>query len=141
MKVKDILRVKGTAVVSVSPDTIIFDALSLMSKYNVGAVLVVDNDNLVGVFTERDYARKIILKGRTSLDTNVSEIMSDEVITVHPEESIPECMALMSDKRVRHLPVVQDGQVIGIISIGDVVKFIIEEQEVVIEHFKMYISG
>lgn len=141
MKVKDILRVKGNAIVSVSPDTIIFDALSLMSKYNVGAVLVVDNDNLVGVFTERDYARKIILKGRTSLDTSVSEIMSDELITVHPEESIAECMVLMSDKRVRHLPVVQDGHVVGIISIGDVVKFIIEEQEVVIEHFKMYISG
>ena len=141
MKVKDILRVKGNAIVSVSPDTIIFDALSLMSKYNVGAVLVVDNENLVGVFTERDYARKIILKGRTSLDTSVSEIMSDELITVHPEESIAECMVLMSDKRVRHLPVVQDGHVVGIISIGDVVKFIIEEQEVVIEHFKMYISG
>ena len=141
MKVKDILRVKGNAIVSVNPDTIIFDALSLMSKYNVGAVLVVDNENLVGVFTERDYARKIILKGRTSLDTSVSEIMSDELITVHPEESIAECMVLMSDKRVRHLPVVQDGRVVGIISIGDVVKFIIEEQEVVIEHFKMYISG
>ena len=141
MKVKDILRVKGNASVSVNPDTIIFDALSLMSKYNVGAVLVVDNENLVGVFTERDYARKIILKGRTSLDTSVSEIMSDELITVHPEESIAECMVLMSDKRVRHLPVVQDGHVVGIISIGDVVKFIIEEQEVVIEHFKMYISG
>lgn len=141
MKVKDILQVKGNAVVTVRPDTMIFDALSLMSKYNVGAVLVVDNNNLVGVFTERDYARKIILKGRTSLDTSVSEIMSDELITVHPEESIAECMVLMSDKRVRHLPVVQNGQLIGIISIGDVVKFIIEEQETVIEHFKMYISG
>ena len=141
MKVKDILQVKGDAVVSVSPDTIIFDALSLMSKFNVGAVLVMDNDKLVGVFTERDYARKIILKGRTSLDTSVSEIMSDELITVHPEESIAECMVLMSDKRVRHLPVVQNGKLIGIISIGDVVKYIIEEQEVVIEHFKMYISG
>ena len=141
MKVKDILQVKGDAVVSVSPDTIIFDALSLMSKFNVGAVLVMDNDKLVGVFTERDYARKIILKGRTSLDTSVSEIMSDELITVHPEESIAECMVIMSNKRVRHLPVVQKGQLIGIISIGDVVKYIIEEQEVVIEHFKMYISG
>ena len=141
MKVKDILQVKGDAVVSVSPDTIILDALSLMSKFNVGAVLVMDNDKLVGVFTERDYARKIILKGRTSLDTYVSEIMSDELITVHPEESISECMVLMSDKRVRHLPVVQNDKVVGIISIGDVVKFIIEEQEVVIEHFKMYISG
>ena len=141
MKVKDILQVKGDAVVSVSPDTIIFDALSLMSKFNVGAVLVMDNDKLVGVFTERDYARKIILKGRTSLDTSVSEIMSDELITVHLEESIAECMVLMSDKRVRHLPVVQNGKLIGIISIGDVVKYIIEEQEVVIEHFKMYISG
>lgn len=141
MKVKDILEVKGYSIQSVSPDTIIFDALFLMSEKNVGALLVLENNKLVGIFSERDYARKIILKGRTSLDTQVSEIMTENVITVSPEETITDCMHLMSEKRIRHLPVLQSNKVTGIISIGDVVKFIIEEQELVIEHFKLYISG
>lgn len=141
MKVKDILEVKGYSIQSVSPDTIIFDALFLMSEKNVGALLVLENNKLVGIFSERDYARKIILKGRTSLDTQVSEIMTENVITVSPEETITDCMHLMSEKRIRHLPVLQNNKVTGIISIGDVVKFIIEEQELVIEHFKLYISG
>lgn len=141
MKVKDILRVKGNTILSVAPDTIIFDALYLMGEKNVGALLVMENEKLVGIFSERDYARKIILKGRTSLDTEVREIMTPEVITVYPEETISECMILMSQKRIRHLPVVQCDKVVGVISIGDVVKYIIEEQELVIEHFKLYISG
>ena len=141
MKVKDILRVKGNTILSVAPDTIIFDALYLMGEKNVGALLVMENEKLVGIFSERDYARKIILKGRTSLDTEVREIMTLEVITVYPEETISECMILMSQKRIRHLPVVQCDKVVGVISIGDVVKYIIEEQELVIEHFKLYISG
>lgn len=141
MKVKDILRVKGNTILSVAPDTIIFDALYLMGEKNVGALLVMENKKLVGIFSERDYARKIILKGRTSLDTQVSEIMTEEVITVCPEETIGECMMLMSQRRIRHLPVLQSNEVVGVISIGDVVKYIIEEQELVIEHFKLYISG
>jgi CBS domain-containing protein len=141
MKVKDILRVKGNTILSVAPDTIIFDALYLMGEKNVGALLVMENEKLVGIFSERDYARKIILKGRTSLDTQVSEIMTEEVITVCPEETIGECMMLMSQRRIRHLPVLQSNEVVGVISIGDVVKYIIEEQELVIEHFKLYISG
>lgn len=141
MKVKDILKAKGNAVLSVTPDTLIFDALYLMGEKNVGALLVIENEKLVGIFSERDYARKIILKGRTSLDTEVREIMTPEVITVYPEETISECMILMSQKRIRHLPVVQCDKVVGVISIGDVVKYIIEEQELVIEHFKLYISG
>ena len=141
MKVKDILRVKGNTILSVAPDTIIFDALYLMGEKNVGALLVMENKKLVGIFSERDYARKIILKGRTSLDTQVSEIMTEEVITVCPEETIGECMMLMSQRRIRHLPVLQSNKVVGVISIGDVVKYIIEEQELVIEHFKLYISG
>ena len=141
MKVKDILRVKGNTILSVPPDTIIFDALYLMGEKNVGALLVMENEKLVGIFSERDYARKIILKGRTSLDTQVSEIMTEEVITVCPEETIGECMMLMSQRRIRHLPVLQSNKVVGVISIGDVVKYIIEEQELVIEHFKLYISG
>ena len=141
MKVKDILRAKGNTTLSVSPDTLIFDALTLMSEKNVGALLVMEGDHLAGIFSERDYARKIILKGRTSLDTEVREIMTPDVFTVFPEETIGQCMVLMSEKRIRHLPVIQNGQVIGVISIGDVVKYIIEEQETVIEHFKLYISG
>ncbi len=141
MKVKDILKIKGNNALSVTPDTIIFDALHLMSEKNVGALLVMENEKLVGIFSERDYARKIILKGRTSLDTQVSEIMTEEVFTISPEDTINQCMGVMSGKRIRHLPVVQGDTVVGVISIGDVVKFIIEEQETVIEHFKVYISG
>jgi len=141
MKVKDILKAKGNVALSVTPDTLIFDALHLMSEKNVGALLVMENEKLVGIFSERDYARKIILKGRNSLDTEVREIMTEDVFTVTPEETIDQCMILMSGKRIRHLPVVQGSEVVGVISIGDVVKFIIEEQETVIEHFKVYISG
>ena len=141
MKVKDILKVKGNIALSITPDTMIFDALYLMSEKNVGALLVMENEKLVGIFSERDYARKIILKGRTSLDTEVREIMTEDVFTVTPEETIDQCMILMSGKRIRHLPVLQGSEVVGVISIGDVVKFIIEEQETVIEHFKVYISG
>lgn len=141
MKVKDILKIKGNTALSVTPDTIIFDALHLMSEKNVGALLVMENEKLVGIFSERDYARKIILKGRTSLDTEVREIMTEVVFTISPEDTIDQCMGVMSGKRIRHLPVVQGDTVVGVISIGDVVKFIIEEQETVIEHFKVYISG
>ena len=141
MKVKDILRVKGNTILSVAPDTIIFDALYLMGEKNVGALLVMENEKLVGIFSERDYARKIILKGRTSLDTQVSEIMTEEVITVCPEETIGECMMLMSQRRIRHLPVLQSNEVVGVISIGDVVKYIIEEQKFIIENMEHYITG
>ena len=141
MKVKDILKAKGNITLSIAPVALIFDALQLMSEKNVGALLVMENDKLVGIFSERDYARKIILKGRTSLDTEVREIMTEDVFTVTPEETIDQCMVLMSGKRIRHLPVLQGDEVVGVISIGDVVKFIIEEQETVIEHFKVYISG
>ncbi len=141
MKVKEILQEKGNNALSVSPNTMIFDALHLMSEKNVGALLVMENEKLVGIFSERDYARKIILKGRTSLDTQVNEIMTENVFTISPEDTIDHCMALMSEKRIRHLPVVQGDTVVGVISIGDVVKCIIKEQETVIEHFKVYISG
>ncbi|MBD0331370.1 MAG: CBS domain-containing protein [Chitinophagaceae bacterium] len=140
-KVKDVLSRKGNTTLSVSPDTIVYDALCLMSEKNVGALLVLENEKLVGIFSERDYARKIILKGRTSLDTQVREIMTEDVITVFPEDTIEHCMELMSEKRIRHLPVVQGDKVTGVISIGDVVKFIIQEQESVIEHLKLYMSG
>jgi len=140
-KVKNILKDKGEIILSVTPDTIILDALRLMSEKNVGALVVLENERLVGIFSERDYARKIILKGRTSLDTQVSEIMTEDVFTVSPEETIEGCMQLMTDKRIRHLPVVQSDKVIGVVSIGDVVRYIIEEQGSVIEHLRLYMSG
>lgn len=140
-KVKDILKRKGETILSVTSDTIIFDALHLMSKKNVGALVVIDNGKLTGIFSERDYARKIILKGRTSLDTQVREIMTPDVFTVSPNDGIDHCMQLMSENRIRHLPVLEDDTVVGVISIGDVVKFIIDEQGSIIEHLKWYMAG
>ena len=140
-KVKDILKRKGETILSVTSDTIIFDALRLMSEKNVGALVVIDNGKLSGIFSERDYARKIILKGRTSLDTQVREIMTPDVFTVSPNDGIDHCMQLMSENRIRHLPVLEDDTVVVVISIGDVVKFIIDEQGSIIEHLKWYMAG
>jgi len=136
-----LLRTKGQQVLSVSPDMPVFEALGVMADKNVGALLVVEGERLVGVFSERDYARKVILKGKSSKDTPVQEIMSSHVLYVRPEQTIEDCMALMTDKRVRHLPVMEEGRVVGVISIGDVVKAIIAEQEFIIEQLQNYITG
>lgn len=137
----ELLRVKGHQYWSVTPDTTVFDALKLMAEKNIGVLLVLEGDVLVGLLSERDYARKVILKGKSSKDTPVKEIMSEKVIYVEPEQTVEECMALMTDKRVRHLPVFEGDKLIGIISIGDVVKAIISEQEFIIEQLEHYISG
>ena len=140
--VRHLLRTKGNDVLSVAPDTAVFEALRLMAEKNVGAVLVLESERLVGIFSERDYARKVILKGKSSKETLVREIMSSHVLYVRPEQTIEDCMALMTGKRVRHLPVLQDEQrVVGVISIGDVVKDIISEQEFMIEQLQNYITG
>ena len=139
--VTQLLRTKGQQVLSVSPDIPVFEALGVMADKNVGALLVVEGERLVGVFSERDYARKVILKGKSSKDTPVREIMSSHVLYVRPEQTIEDCMALMTDKRVRHLPVMEEGRVVGVISIGDVVKAIIAEQEFIIEQLQNYITG
>ena len=139
--VMQLLRTKGQQVLSVSPDMPVFEALGVMADKNVGALLVVEGERLVGVFSERDYARKVILKGKSSKDTPVQEIMSSHVLYVRPEQTIEDCMALMTDKRVRHLPVMEEGRVVGVISIGDVVKAIIAEQEFIIEQLQNYITG
>ena len=137
--VSELLQAKGHEVWSVTPDTSVYDSLKLMADKNVGALLVLDADKVVGVFSERDYARKVILKGKSSKELSVEEIMSAEVVSVNPSQSIEECMALMTNKRIRHLPVLEGNRLVGIISIGDVVKATISEQEVTITHLENYI--
>jgi CBS domain-containing protein len=138
--VTQLLRTKAAAVLSVAPGTPVFDALQVMADKNVGALLVLEAERLVGIFSERDYARKVILKGKASREISVSEIMSTHVLYVRPEQTIEECMALMTDKRVRHLPVLDKERVVGVISIGDVVKAIIDEQGFMIEQLQNYIT-
>ena len=139
--VSQLLTAKGRDVWSVGPDTTVFVALQLMADRKVGALLVLEQRRLVGVFSERDYARKVILKGKSSKEILVRDIMSSEVIFVRPDQSIDECMSLMTEKRVRHLPVMDSEKLVGVISIGDVVKTVIAEQEDVIDQLEHYISG
>ena len=139
--VRQILQEKGSKLWTIRPDLTVFEALKIMADNNIGALLVVSKNKLVGIFSERDYARKVILQGKSSKDTAVSEIMITKVVYVRPEQSVEECMALMTDKRIRHLPVLDQGDLIGIISIGDVVKTIISDQEFTIQQLENYISG
>lgn len=138
---RQLLASKNRTLVTVSPDDAVFDALRVMAENDVGAVLVLQGEQLVGIFSERDYARKIILHGRASKETVVREIMSDKVLYVTPERSIDECMAIMTEKHFRHLPVMEDGKVTGIVSIGDVVKETIQTQQFIIEQLERYIAG
>jgi CBS domain-containing protein len=139
--VKQILSEKGHEVWSTSPNTTVFDALKFMSEKSIGALVVLDNLEVVGVFSERDYARKVTLEGKSSKNLPVKEIMTRRVVCVKPENTTEECMALMTDKHIRHLPVVEGDELVGIISIGDVVKAIISQQELVIEQLENYITG
>jgi len=139
--VSDILDSKGHEVWAVKPDDTVFDSLQLMAEKGIGALLVMDGDRLVGIVTERDYARKVILEGKSSKTSSVAEVMTKRVLCVTPERTIDECMALMTDKRARHLPVLDHKRVIGIISIGDLVKTMISEQQVLIDQLQHYISG
>lgn len=140
MKVSDILQKKGSAVYSVSSTQSVLDALKLMGEKNIGAVPVIDDGKLVGILSERDYARKIILKGKASHDTPVNEIMTANPFTISSDDKLDACMALMSDKKIRHLPVAKDGKVVGMISVGDVVTAIIESQKEMITHLQNYLS-
>jgi len=139
---RQILASKSGPLATVSPDDPVFHALQVMSDANVGAVLVLEGERLVGIFSERDYARKVILRGKASKDTRVSEIMTDKVLYVTPDETVDECMAIMTEKHFRHLPVLDEGgKVIGIVSIGDVVKETICAQQFIIEQMEKYITG
>jgi len=139
--VADILGTKGREVWTIAPETIVFEALKMMADKNVGALVVMDGAKVTGILSERDYARKVILHGRSSRELETREIMSTNVYFVSPEQNIEDCMALFTNKRVRHLPVLQSEQLIGIISIGDVVKAVIAEQESTIKHLENYITG
>jgi CBS domain-containing protein len=139
--VSQILQSKGHDVWFVGPQTTVFDAVKLMSEKGVGALLVMENNKMVGIITERDYARKVILAGKSSRQTPVKDVMTKRVLWVAPERTVEECMALMTDKRVRHLPVVDNTQVVGMVSIGDLVKAIIAEQQIIIDQLQNYITG
>lgn len=138
--VRQVLEDKGFDVWSVPPDATIYEALELMAEKNIGAVLVLDGEELAGIFSERDYARKVVLQGKASRETAVREGMTSQVVCVRPERSIEGCMALMTDKRIRHLPVLEGQRVVGVISIGDVVRAYISQQANVIEHLQSYIT-
>ncbi len=139
--VMQLLQVKGQDVWSIAPDATVYEALQLMADRNIGAVLVLDKGRIAGIFSERDYARKVALKGKKSRDTPVREVMSSRVLYVRPEQTVEECMAVMTDKRIRHLPVLDGDRLIGMISIGDVVKAIIIEQSFMLEQLENYIAG
>ena len=139
--VQDILKNKGHDVFHVGPETTIYDAIQLMADNSIGSLLVMDNNKPIGIVTERVYARKVALEGRSSREALVGEIMSTKVLCVSPERSVEDCMALMTDKRARHLPVVDHKSVVGMISIGDLVKAVIAEQKFMIDQLHDYITG
>jgi CBS domain-containing protein len=141
MKVSDILSTKGRNVWSIEPGASVYDAMKLMAEKGVGALIVREGEHVAGVISERDYARKVILEGRSSRTTEVRQIMTAHVLYAGPETTVEECMAIMTDKRVRHLPVLEQERLVGVISIGDLVKAIISEQQFRIEQLEQYIKG
>ena len=141
ISIRQLLERKGSEVWSTSPDSSVYEALQLLAEKDVGALLVLQDGELVGVVSERDYARKVILHGKTSMKTPVKEIMTEDVITVGPGSTVEEAMALMTDKHIRHLPVLEGESIVGVVSIGDLVKAIIADQEFTIGQLENYISG
>jgi CBS domain-containing protein len=139
--VSAILAHKGSAVWSIAPNATVFDAIQLMADKNVGALPVLENGKLVGIISERDYTRKVILKGKSSKETPVRDIMTVELVTAHPGDSISECMHVMTEKRVRHLPVMEGVEMVGLVSIGDLVRRIISAQTATIDNLEKYITG
>ena len=136
-----ILNQKSGEIFSITPNATVFEAIEMMDNKNVGALLVMDGKKLVGMFSERDYTRKIVLRGKRSRETKVAEIMSTNLTVTHPREPVEKCLRLMTDKRIRHLPVLDGDKVVGVISIGDLVKWVISCQSAAIAHLENYISG
>ena len=141
ISIRQLLEAKGSEVWSTSPDASVYEALQLLAEKNIGALLVLRDGELAGVVSERDYARKVILRGKTSMKTPIKEIMTEEVITVGIGSTVEEAMALMADKRIRHLPVMEGEMIVGVVSIGDLVKAIMADQEFTIDQLEKYISG
>jgi CBS domain-containing protein len=139
--VRNILQYKSTSIYSVDPETSVLDALQIMMDKNISALLVMEGSELKGIFTERDYARKIILQGKSSKETKIKEVMTASLEVINLNSSIDHCMQIMTDKHIRHLPIVDNGKVSGMISIGDLVKFVIEDQKQTIEQLQSYISS
>jgi CBS domain-containing protein len=139
--ISQILASKGAEVTTTTPEAVVFDALTVMGEKNIGALVVIEGDQVVGVFSERDYSRKVILQGKTSRSTCVREVLSQPVITITPTDSIEECMQRMTVHRIRHLPVVDGGKLVGVVSIGDVVNWIMQAQRHAIKQLTGYISG
>ena len=138
---KQLLDAKGSQVYSIGPDAKVIEALQIMAQKDIGALVVLEGERLAGILSERDYARKVILRGKYSQDVPVREIMTAELVTVDPSHTIEQCMALVTQRRVRHLPVVEDGKLIGVVSIGDLVKEVIAEQEQTIKQLESYIHS
>ena len=139
--IRQLLREKGHKIYSVGPDSTVYDAIRMMADENIGSLLVMEGGKIVGIITERHYARNVVLKGRTSPATRVRDIMENKVLYAQPDQSVEECMAIMTDKRVRHLPVIEQGKEIGLVSIGDLVKSIISDQKFTIEQLEHFIRG
>lgn len=141
MKVRDILSKKGSHFYHITPETTVYDAISKMAEFNIGALLVMEEEKLVGIISERDYRNKVILKGRTSKKTLVKEIMTEQVYCVNPDEKANTCMAIMTERKFRHLPIIENDSIVGVISIGDLVKTIIDKQHIEINTLRSYITG
>lgn len=139
--IKQLLSEKGANIYSISPDATVYQALQLLAEKDIGALLVIEDESVVGIISERDYARKVILSGKSSKDTYVKDIMTPDVICINLAQSVEECMAIMTQKHIRHLPVLEGSRLMGVISIGDVVKSIITEQGFLIDHLVSYITG
>jgi len=139
--VRQVLQAKGWEVWSISPETTMYEALQLMAEKNVGALVVLDEGKLVGIFTERDYARKVALQGRSCTDTLVREVMTPRVIYVHPDQTVEDCMGVMTKHHIRHLPVLEGGELVGLISIRDVIEALLAEREFLIEQLESYITS
>ncbi len=139
-RVKQLLQGKGHDVWSIGPEASVYDAIAKMAQKGVGALVVLEGETLVGVVSERDYARKVVLQGRSSKDTKIRDIMTTRVVYARPDQSVEDCMAMMTEKRIRHLPVMDGDKLLGVLSIGDLVKSIMEEQKHVIEQLEQYIS-
>lgn len=139
--VSDILRRKGVSVVTISQEATVFNAIEKMVEHNVGSILAMEDDEIAGIFTERDYLRRIVLQGRTSRETRVRDVMTRDVVYVEPSESVKQCLAIMTQQKIRHLPVMEDGELVGVVSIGDCVKEISRGAEANVRYLTDYITG